>query len=70
MYNTKTAKKGGGAAVGFGLSLLICIIFWGFLHLGKVIGRSGVIHPMLSTWLANISFGTIGLILFIKLHRA
>ncbi len=55
-----------GAAFGFGVSLMICFLYWGFIQLGRALGHHGTLHPFLSAWLANLVFGGIGGILLWK----
>ncbi len=55
-----------GAAFGFGVSLMICFLYWGFVQLGRALGHHGTLNPFLSAWLANLVFGSIGGVLLWK----
>ncbi len=54
-------RRRGGTALGFGLALFVCFIYFGFLQVGKVLGYSGAIPPVVSAWAGNVFFGLIGL---------
>ncbi len=53
----------------FALSLGVAFIYWGVLSVGRVLGESGYLSPILSAWSANITFLFIGLILFSKIPK-
>lgn len=55
-----------GAAFGFGVSLMICFLYWGFIQMGRALGHHGTLPPLLSAWLANLVFGGIGAVLLWK----
>ncbi len=52
-----------GAALGFGLSIAIAFLYYGFLQAGKAFGHSGLLPPYLAAWMGDIIFGTIGVIM-------
>lgn len=52
-----------GAALSFGLSLLICFLFWGIIQIGRALGHNGTLPPFFAAWLPNIVFGLIGIII-------
>lgn len=54
-------KRRGGTALGFGLSLFICFIYFGFIQVGKVLGYNGTLPPIVSAWIGNVFFGILGL---------
>jgi lipopolysaccharide export system permease protein len=54
-------KRRSGTAVGIGISLLICFIYFLFIRMGQVMGHQGTLSPLLGAWLGNIIFGTAGL---------
>ncbi len=54
-------KRRSGTAVGIGISLLICFIYFLFIRMGQVMGHQGTLTPWLGAWLGNIIFGTAGL---------
>ena len=49
-------KRRGGNAVGIGISLLVCFIYYFFVHTGRVIGHQGTFPPLFAAWLGNIIF--------------
>lgn len=57
--------KRGTRSFGFGISLVVFIIYYLFLMLGETLGRKGI-SPGLSIWAPNIIWGGIGLILILK----
>ena len=59
-------KRRGGAALGFGLSLFVCFIYFGFIQVGKVLGYGGEIPPLISAWMGNIFFGFWGLVVLAR----
>jgi lipopolysaccharide export system permease protein len=59
----------GGAAIGFGISLLTSFIFYGCIKTGQSLGHSGKLDPILSAWLANVVFGIGGIIALIKAKK-
>jgi lipopolysaccharide export system permease protein len=64
-----TISKKGGSAANFGVSLLIFILFWGFIHISRALGESGTLSPVLSAWLANIVFGLSGLVILLRVRK-
>jgi lipopolysaccharide export system permease protein len=54
-------KRRSGTAVGIGISLLICFVYFLFIRMGQVMGHQGTLSPWLGAWLGNIIFGTAGL---------
>ncbi len=56
-----SVRRRGGTALGFGLALFVCFIYFGFLQVGKVLGYNGTIPPIISAWAGNIFFGLLGL---------
>ncbi len=64
-----TISRKGGTAANFGVSLLVFILFWGFIHISRAIGESGAVSPLLSAWMANIIFGLAGLGILIKVRK-
>ncbi len=59
-------RRRGGTALGFGLSLFICFIYFGFIQIGKILGYNGSLEPWLGAWIGNIFFGLLGLWLLSK----
>ncbi|MBN2468563.1 MAG: LPS export ABC transporter permease LptG [Deltaproteobacteria bacterium] len=51
----------GGFAAGVTLSFSVGFFFWVFFNICLALGYSGEIHPLISAWIANLTFGAIGL---------
>ena len=62
------SPRHGGAALGFGLALFLCICFWAFIKVGQGVGYGGGLPPWLAAWLANLLFGILGLALLLKVR--
>lgn len=62
-------KRRSGTAVGIGISLLICFIYFLFIRMGQVMGHQGTLSPLLGAWLGNIIFGTAGLYTLITTRK-
>ncbi len=58
-----------GLAKGIGLCLIIAMAYWFVLSLSISLGRGGVLPPLLSAWLANITFAGIGGYLFLQIRQ-
>jgi len=54
-------KRRSGTAVGIGISLLICFVYFLFIRMGQVMGHLGSLSPWMGAWLGNIIFGIAGL---------
>jgi lipopolysaccharide export system permease protein len=50
-----------GAALGFGLSILIAFLYYAFMRTGQALGHNGALPPYLAAWLGDIVFGVVGL---------
>jgi len=59
-------RRRSGTAIGFGISLFICFIYFGFIQVGKILGINGTLPPWLGAWIGNIFFGILGLGLLFK----
>ncbi|MCI0528864.1 MAG: LptF/LptG family permease, partial [Nitrospira sp.] len=58
-----------GLAKGIGLCLIIAMAYWFVFSLSISLGRGGVLPPLLSAWLANITFTAIGGYLFLQIRQ-
>ena len=54
-------RRRSGPALGFGLALFICFIYFGFIQVGKVLGYNGLLPPVISAWIGNFFFGLLGI---------
>jgi lipopolysaccharide export system permease protein len=64
-----TRIRRGGMAVGFGLSLLISFIYYCGLRAGQALGHGGALPPVVAAWIANLLFGGVALVLFLRAQR-
>ncbi len=62
-------RRRSGIALGFGLALFICFIYYGIIQVGKVLGYNGTLPPIVSAWAGNIIFGTLGLVIWARGSR-
>jgi lipopolysaccharide export system permease protein len=62
-------KRKGGAALQFGISILVSFIYLGFVKISQIFGYNGDVPALLTAWLANILFFLISAINFIRLNR-
>ncbi len=61
--------KRSGRSVGFGIGLLIAVIYWGMLFAGQSLGLRVMFPPTFSMWLPNIVVMFIGAAAFILRRR-
>ncbi len=54
--SVSSTRQKGGAAIQFGISIFITFIYLGFIKISQTFGYSGDINPILTAWLANITF--------------
>ncbi len=62
-------KRKGGAALHFGISLIVSFIYLGFVKISQVFGYNGDLNPMFTAWLANICFLAVSLVNFYRLNN-
>ncbi len=53
----------GGLGVAIGLSLGLFLVYWAFLIAGEDLADRGLVSPFVAMWAADITIGTIGLLL-------
>lgn len=63
------SKRRGGAAMGFGISLVICFLYFGLVKTGQTMGHNGTFSPFIGAWIANFVFATAGIITLIKTRK-
>lgn len=63
-----TSSSRGGAAYGVGISLGITIIYMLLFRVGKAIGSSGAIDPLVAAWGPNALFLAAGLVLMLRVR--
>lgn len=54
------SSRQGGMVVGIVLSLVIGFVYWVVFSLSLSLGKSGLLPPVLSAWIANLLFGVLG----------
>jgi lipopolysaccharide export system permease protein len=59
-------KRRSGSAVGIGISLLVCFIYFLFIRTGQVMGHQGSLTPLVGAWFGNIIFAAAGLFTLFK----
>lgn len=57
------------SALGFGLSVGIAFIYYGFMRTGQALGHNGSLPPYLAAWMGDIVFGSIGLVMLWQAQR-
>ncbi|MDD5087347.1 MAG: LPS export ABC transporter permease LptG [bacterium] len=62
-------RRRGGLVFGFGLSLLVCFVYFGFMQVGKILGYNGSVTPIAAAWAGNFVFGLLGLALVIRVRK-
>ncbi|MDQ3019160.1 MAG: LptF/LptG family permease [Bacteroidota bacterium] len=56
-----------GAALQFGISILVTFIYLGFIKVSQTFGYSGDMNPILTAWLANITFLIIAILNLLRI---
>ena len=63
-----TSTQRGGSAYGIAVSLATTMIFLLMIQLTRAIGGKGVIPPDFAAWIPGVIFGTIGLVLLVRVR--
>ena len=58
------------AALGFGLSVAIAFLYYGFMRAGQALGHNGALNPYFAAWLGDIVFGGAGLWMMVQAQRS
>ena len=58
------------AALGFGFSVIIAFVYWGFMQLGKALGHSGLLSPYVAAWMGDVVFGVAAVLLLLQAQRS
>ncbi len=61
--------RGGGIARGIGMSVMIGFIYFVFYNFSLTLGKGGILSPLVSAWVANILFGSLGTYLLLKVRQ-
>lgn len=62
-------KRKGGAALQFGISLIVSFVYLGFVKISQVFGYNGDLNPIITAWLANLIFLVISVVYLIKNNK-
>lgn len=63
-----TSSQRGGAAYGIGVSLGVTILYMLLFRVGKAVGSSGAVDPILAAWAPNLVFLLAGLVLMSRVR--
>ena len=61
--------RGGGIALGIGMSVMIGFTYFVFFNFSLSLGKGGVLPPLLSAWVANILFGSLGVYFLLRVRQ-
>jgi lipopolysaccharide export system permease protein len=61
--------RGGGAARGIALAVLIAAIYWALMSSGRALGRSGTLEPLYAAWLGNAAFAILSAVGIFRMQR-
>jgi lipopolysaccharide export system permease protein len=64
--SVSTNRRKGGAALQFGISIIVSFLYLGFVKISQVFGYNGDLNPIFTAWLANIVFFIISLFYFLR----
>jgi lipopolysaccharide export system permease protein len=62
------SERSGGVTQSIGAGIVIGFSYWLVFAFAMSLGRSGTLPPFLAAWLANILFGTVSLIMFLRVR--
>jgi lipopolysaccharide export system permease protein len=62
-------KRRSGTAVGVGISLLVCFIYFLLIRTGQVMGHQGAMSPWVGAWFGNIIFGVAGIYTLLRSRK-
>jgi lipopolysaccharide export system permease protein len=62
-------RRGGGAMVNTGFSILLVVIFWTIRNSALSLGHHGQMHPILAAWGANLLMGFVSIVLMFRLKK-
>jgi len=60
--------KHGGFALGVTISFAIGFAYWVFFNICLALGHGGALPPLISAWIANLIFGTLGLSMLLQIR--
>lgn len=56
-------------ASGFGMTLLVCFVYYLFLNFGRSLGHNGTLDPIPAAWTGNLVFTVIFVVLYLRARR-
>ena len=62
-------KRRSGGAAGFGISLVICFVYFGLIKTCQSFGQNGVLPPMFAAWFANGFFAVWGVLILLRTQK-
>lgn len=62
-------KTRSGPSISFGISLLICFLYFGIIKTGQALGHNGTLSPLFSAWLGNLIFGCAAFVILFIMRR-
>jgi lipopolysaccharide export system permease protein len=62
-------KRRGGGAAGFGISLVICFVYFGLVKVCQSFGQNGVLPPLFAAWFANGLFAAWAIYIFVRTQK-
>ncbi len=63
------ASRKSGFALAFALALSTSFLYYGLIQVAQVLGRQGVLHPLVAAWSVNVLFAAIGLWMTTRARR-
>ena len=57
------------AAIGFGLSVAISFVYYGFMRTGQALGHTGALPPYAAAWIGDAVFGAVGTVMLYRAQR-
>ncbi len=65
-----TFSRRSGKSVGFGIGILLTVVYWGLLFAGRTLGSQSSLSPAILMWFPNLLVLAVGTILFLaRRHR-
>jgi lipopolysaccharide export system permease protein len=56
-------------AASFGLALIISFVFYAFINIFQVLGRSQTVDPLIAAWISNMVFFILGIVMHIRASK-
>jgi lipopolysaccharide export system permease protein len=61
--------RSGNMALGIAVSICLGLTYWVFFSFCISLGKGGVLNPFIAAWIANITFGMLGVYLFLRVRQ-